>query len=76
MRLALEVLTNEGAITSTPGRGTFVRDLAVTTYHASWAEQRDHRASDQADPYWAELASQGRTPEYRDFQMRIYRRAA
>jgi DNA-binding GntR family transcriptional regulator len=71
VRLAVGMLINEGAITSTPGRGTFVRDRAVTTYHASWAEQRDRMASDQADAYRAELANQGRTPEYRDFQMRI-----
>ncbi|MGC9670844.1 GntR family transcriptional regulator [Planosporangium sp. 12N6] len=71
VRLALGMLTNEGAITSTPGRGTFVRDRAMTTYHASWAEQRDRMSSDQADAYRAELASQGRQPEYRDFDMRI-----
>ena len=35
------MLTNEGAITSTPGRGTFVRVRLMATYHASWAEQRE-----------------------------------
>jgi GntR family transcriptional regulator len=38
VRLALGLLTNEGIITSTPGRGTFVRDRIMLTYHASRAE--------------------------------------
>ncbi|HEX5542130.1 MAG TPA: GntR family transcriptional regulator [Micromonospora sp.] len=71
VRLALGMLINEGIITSTPGRGTFVRDRVVTTYHASWAEQCDRMPSDQADAYRAEVASQGRKAEYRDFEMRI-----
>lgn len=71
VRLALGMLTNEGVITSTPGRGTFVRERAVTTYHASWAEQRNRVSSDRADAYSAEVASQGRKPTYRDFEMRI-----
>jgi DNA-binding GntR family transcriptional regulator len=71
VRLALAMLTNEGAITSTPGRGTFVRDQAITTYHASWAEDRDRHGSDKADAYIAEVGSQGRTASYRDFDIRV-----
>ncbi|HEX6500174.1 MAG TPA: GntR family transcriptional regulator [Micromonosporaceae bacterium] len=71
VRLAVAMLANEGAIVSTPGRGTFVRDRAVITYHASWAEKRERLASDQSDAYRAELESQGRAPEYRGFEMRI-----
>src|SRR4029453_12668569 len=41
VRLALGLLTNEGIITSTPGRGTFVRDRIMLTYHASRAEAAD-----------------------------------
>lgn len=71
VRLALGILANEGAITSTPGRGTFVRRQAVTSYHASWAESQDRMGSDQADAYRAEVTSQGHEPGYRDFDMRI-----
>jgi GntR family transcriptional regulator len=35
VRLALAELTNEGVIASTQGRGTFVRERMMTTYHAS-----------------------------------------
>jgi GntR family transcriptional regulator len=71
VRLALAMLANEGAITSTPGRGTFVRDRVMVTYHASWAERHERPASDQGDAYRAEISGQGLTPEYRNFQMRI-----
>jgi GntR family transcriptional regulator len=70
-RLALGILANEGVITSTPGRGTFVRQQALTRYHASWAESHDHGGSDRADAYRAEVSSQGHQPGYRDFDMRI-----
>ncbi|MGH3503671.1 MAG: GntR family transcriptional regulator [Nocardioidaceae bacterium] len=71
VRLALGMLANEGMITSTPGRGTFVRDRTMTTYHASWAESRERMPSDQADAYRAELERQNQTAEYRNFDMRI-----
>jgi GntR family transcriptional regulator len=71
VRLALAMLTNEGAISSTPGRGTFVRDQAITTYHASWAEDRDRHGSDKADAYIAEVAAQGRTASYGEFDMKV-----
>jgi GntR family transcriptional regulator len=71
VRLALAMLANEGAIASTPGRGTFVRERVMTTYHASWAESRDRMSSDQTDAYRAELERQGRVPSYANFEMRI-----
>ncbi len=71
VRLSLAMLTNEGAISSTPGLGTFVRDQAITTYHASWAEDRDRHGSEKADAYIAEVAAQGRTASYRDFEMKV-----
>lgn len=71
VRLALGMLTNEGAIASTPGRGTFVREHVVTTYHASWAEDHDRHGSDKADAYIAEVSAQGRTASYRNFEMRL-----
>lgn len=71
VRLAMGILANEGVITSTPGRGTFVRERIVTTYHASWAETADRASSDRADAYRQEIEGQGREPSYRDFEMRI-----
>jgi GntR family transcriptional regulator len=76
VRLALAMLANEGAITSTPRRGTFVRDRVMTTYHASWAESRDRMASDQSDAYRAEVDQQGREPSYENFEMRIVEASA
>jgi len=71
VRLALAALANEGSIASIPGRGTFVRERILTTYHASWAESRERMASDQGDAYRNELQAQSRHPTYRDFAMRI-----
>lgn len=71
VRLALGMLQNEGMITSTPGRGTIVRERIMADYHASWAESRARRASDQADAFQSEMAEQGRHAEYRDFAMSI-----
>lgn len=71
VRLAVGMLANEGTITSTPGRGTFVRSQAVMSYHASWAESQDRHGSDQADAYRAEVALQGHASDYREFEMRI-----
>ena len=76
VRLALAMLANEGAISSAPRRGTFVRERVMTTYHASWAESRDRMASDQTDAYRAELDQQGRVPSYENFEMRIVEASA
>ncbi|TCM43653.1 GntR family transcriptional regulator [Kribbella sp. VKM Ac-2568] len=71
VRLALGLLQNEGMISSVQGRGTVVREQIMLTYHAAWAESRDRAASDQTDAFYAEMKDQGRTGEYRDFEMRI-----
>ncbi|MGY4767538.1 GntR family transcriptional regulator [Kribbella sp. CWNU-51] len=71
VRLAVGMLQNEGMITSTPGRGTIVRERIMADYHATWAETRDRRASDQADAFQSEMAEQGRHAEYRDFAMSL-----
>ncbi|GAA1603799.1 GntR family transcriptional regulator [Kribbella sancticallisti] len=71
VRLALGMLQNEGMVTSTPGRGTIVRERIMADYHATWAESRDRRASDQADAFQSEMAEQGRHAEYRDFAMSL-----
>ncbi|GAB3829721.1 GntR family transcriptional regulator [Kribbella italica] len=71
VRLALAMLQNEGMISSVQGKGTIVREQIMLTYHAAWAESRDRNASDQTDAFYAEMKAQGRTGEYRDFEMRI-----
>ena len=38
VRLALGLLSNEGIITSTPGRGTFVRDRIMRRLHRHYPE--------------------------------------
>jgi len=70
VRLALGLLTNEGIITSTPGRGTFVRDRIMLTYHASRAEAADRPDDWHTDAYFTEVREQGRQPSQR-FDMRI-----
>jgi GntR family transcriptional regulator len=69
VRLALGALANEGVITSSHGRGTFVRDVRVLTYYASRAERVDQLAG-EADSYVAEVREQGREPS-QEFQLRI-----
>ena len=66
VRLALGLLVNEGIITSTPGRGTFVRDRMTLTYHASRAEAADRPDDWHTDAYFTEV----RQPTQR-FDMRI-----
>jgi len=70
VRLALGLLVNEGIITSTPGRGTFVRDRMMLTYHASRAEAADRPDDWHTDAYFTEVRQQGRQPSQR-FDMRI-----
>ena len=70
VRLALGLLANEGVITSTPGRGTFVRDRAVLTYYASRAEAADRPDTEKGDAYVTEVREQGRQPS-QTFEMRI-----
>jgi len=59
VRLALGMLTNEGMISSTAGRGTFVRDRAALTYHASRSEMT---YTGEGDAYVTEVRQQGREP--------------
>ena len=70
VRLALGLLANEGIITSTPGRGTFVRDRAMLTFHASRAEAADRPDDQKSDAYVTEVGQQGREPS-QDFETRI-----
>jgi len=70
IRLALGLLANEGTITSTPGRGTFVRDRVVLTYHASRAEAADRPDDWHTDAYFTEVKQQGRQPS-QSFSMRV-----
>ena len=70
VRLALGLLTNEGIITSTPGRGTFVRDRIMLTYHASRAEAADRPDDWHTDAYFTEVRQQGRQPS-QPFDIRI-----
>ena len=70
VRLALGLLTNEGIITSTPGRGTFVRDRIMLTCHASRAEAADRPDDWHTDAYFTEVRQQGRQPSQR-FDIRI-----
>ncbi len=70
VRLALGLLANEGIITSTPGRGTFVRDRVMLTYHAARAEAADRPNDWTTDAYLTEVSQQGRKPS-QTFDMRV-----
>jgi GntR family transcriptional regulator len=70
VRLALGLLANEGIITSTPGRGTFVRDRVMLTYHAARAEAADRPNDWTTDAYFTEVGEQGRKPS-QTFDMRV-----
>ncbi len=70
VRLALGLLANEGIITSTPGRGTFVRDRVMLTYHAARAEAADRPNDWTTDAYFTEVGQQGRKPS-QTFDMRV-----
>ena len=70
VRLALGLLANEGIISSTPGRGTFVRERAMLTYHAARAEAADRPSDWHTDAYYEEVRQQGRQPS-QAFELRI-----
>jgi GntR family transcriptional regulator len=70
VRLALGQLANEGIITSTPGRGTFVRDRAMLTYHAVRAEAANRPSDWATDAYYTEVRQEGREPS-QTFDMRV-----
>jgi GntR family transcriptional regulator len=67
VRLALGMLTNEGMISSTAGRGTFVRDRATLTYHASRSEMT---FTGEGDAYMTEVRDQDREP-HQSFRLQI-----
>jgi GntR family transcriptional regulator len=69
VRLAISMLANEGLVTSTPGRGTFVRDRATLTYFASRSEKVS-RPTSESDAYLSEVTDQGRTAT-QDFSTRV-----
>ncbi len=70
VRLALGQLANEGISTSTPGRGTFVRDRAMLTYHAARAEAANLQSDWMTDAYYTEVRQEGREPS-QTFDMRV-----
>jgi len=70
VRLALGLLANEGIISSTPGRGTFVRERAMLTYHAARAEAADRPDDWHTDAHYDEVRQQGRQPSQL-FDLRI-----
>jgi GntR family transcriptional regulator len=70
VRLALGQLANEGIITSTPGRGTFVRERAMLTYRAVRAEAANRPSDWMTDAYNTEVQQEGRQPS-QTFDMRV-----
>lgn len=72
VRLAFAMLANEGITTSTPGRGTYVRERVSLTYYASRAESpnRPTQSTEAYDAYVEEVKTQGREPG-QAFEMRI-----
>lgn len=62
VRLALAALANEGLVATEHGRGTFVRDRQVLTYHAARAERADRPKAGSTDAYVNEVREAGREP--------------
>jgi GntR family transcriptional regulator len=70
VRLALADLANEGLVATEHGRGTFVRERRVLTYHAARAERADRQSSWHTDAYVDEVRQAGREPS-QTFALRI-----
>jgi GntR family transcriptional regulator len=70
VRLALGLLANEGIISTTPGRGTFVRERVALTYYASRAQAADRPDDWHTGAYFTEVRQQGRQPS-QAFEIRI-----
>lgn len=70
VRLALAQLANEGMISTSPRRGTFVRDRVTLTYHATRWERADQPLTAESDAYVTEVREQGREPR-QVFTLRI-----
>jgi GntR family transcriptional regulator len=64
VRLALGLLTNEGLVVSTQGRGSFVRERAPLRYLASVSEtkKRRRRQETERDAFTTDVIEQGRKP--------------
>jgi GntR family transcriptional regulator len=64
IRLALDVLRNEGLITSRQGRGSFVRAEPPMRYHASLAGSRRKRLETKRskDTFTQQVEANGKTP--------------
>jgi GntR family transcriptional regulator len=64
VRLALDVLRNEGLIVSQQGRGAFVRGESPVKYYASLAGSRRKRleADRRRDTFAQQVEAQGKTP--------------
>ena len=60
IRLALGALTNEGLITSSQGRGYFVRERAPLRFFASRTDSRERRSRTTRDAFMSDVAEQGR----------------
>lgn len=60
VRLALGMLTNEGLIVSSRGRGHFVRDSRPLLFHASKSESSKRRAALASDAWVSDVMEQGR----------------
>jgi GntR family transcriptional regulator len=65
VRLALGTLTSEGLITSSQGRGSFVRERAPLRFFASKTDSRERRARATRDAFMSDVAEQGRSGDLR-----------
>jgi DNA-binding transcriptional regulator YhcF (GntR family) len=65
IRLALGALTNEGLITSSQGRGSFVRDRAPLRFFASRTDSRERRKRSTRDAFQSDVAEQGHKGDLR-----------
>ncbi|MET8122740.1 GntR family transcriptional regulator [Micromonospora sp. NPDC005291] len=65
VRLALDVLRNEGLITSQQGRGSFVRSEPPMRYYASLTGSRQRRleAERKRDTFGQQIEAQGKRPK-------------
>lgn len=61
VRLALGVLTNEGLITATPGRGTFVRERRPLRWHPQ-KDLRERPSDAEQDAWMDRVRGEGRAP--------------
>lgn len=70
VRLALAALVNEGLIATEHGRGSYVRERRMLTYHAARAETAHKASSWRTDAYNTEVREAGREPS-QTFSLRI-----